>query len=173
MTILEFVEKCEKVTSDKATEKMVEQHVVRTYAPIAEKRYVLQEMLNGAVVNDEATGINYVDMFLSRVNYTLALIALYTDLKIDVDEKGIGLTMDDYDAVVSYGLIELICQKIGEREVKELSDINACLMENFEKENSTMAMILKAIGGLNLMGDTVGELMKNEELLSLLGNNNG
>lgn len=173
MTILEFIEKCEKMTSEKAIEKMMEQHVVRTYCPVAEKRYVLQEMLNSAVVSDENTGMEFIDMFLSRINYTLALIVLYTDLKVDADEDGTGLTFEDYDAVVSYGLVEIVCKKIGEREIKELSDINGCLMSNFEKSTSTISLILKAIGGLNLMNDTVSELMKNEGLLSLLENSNG
>ena len=79
MTVLEFVDKYSKLNSAKAKEEMVKSIVKRTYCPILEKRIVLENLLNNSVSTTEF-GLKYVDMFVSKLNYTLSLIIIYTNL---------------------------------------------------------------------------------------------
>lgn len=137
MTILEFVEKYDALTSDKLRNGFVESHIRRTYCPVLEKITILQMMLDGSIATSE-TGIKYINMMTSRINYTVALVVLYTDLTVDTDEKNIGRTYDCYDALVKSGLVAKICEAVGIDEVKEFSDVNSMLIANFEKSQGSL-----------------------------------
>lgn len=165
MTVLEFVEKYNSMTSEKIKEQMIQDRVTRHYSPIVEKRIALQALLDNAVSD------GYVDMVLSRVNYTLSLPILYTDLDIDVSETGASMRFEIYDALMQSGLVEKLCMEIGEAEVEELNTINSLLIQNFEtKVTSTGAVIKKAAELISNAFEVLGnsEVLKealNEKLL--------
>ena len=180
MTILEFVKKYNDLTSDKLKDAMLKSHIKRNYCPVIEKRTILQMMLDSSVVVSES-GIKYIDMMTSRINYTVAMVVLYTDLTVDTDEEGKGMTFNIYDALVESGLISKICEFIGLEEVKEFSNVNSMLITNFEKsEGSLEAFCASALKKfVQVMGDAV-ELIEDPEkfkdltkMLSKAGIGNG
>lgn len=169
MTVLEFIDKYTKANSEKAKEQMLRSHIKRTYCPILEKRTILQIMLDNSVVTTD-TGVKYIDMTTSRINYTMALIALYTDLTIDKDPdrtdkdgKPIGRINECYDGLMESGLIGEICKIIGEIEITEFSAINSDIMQNFESsQGSTQALFsrLWAVTSQKI-GVAMGVVMEN------------
>ena len=141
MTILEFVEKYKNMNSAKIKDDMLKHHVIRTYCPVIQKRYVLETMLNSSVVKKD-NGFKYIDMMLSRINYTLGLVVLYTDLDMDRDEEGRNRNFDAYDALVENDIVIKLCEVIGEKEVTELSAINSTIIANFENSEGSLNQII-------------------------------
>ena len=169
MTILEFIDKYNKTTPEKIKEEMLKKHIKRTYCPILEKRTILQIMLNNSISVAD-TGVKYIDMTASRINYTMALIALYTDLKVDkdvekTDKDGNPIVMinEDYDSLTQYVITAKICEISGVDEIAEFSAINADLMQNFNSSEgsiqSTLARYLFLFA--EKMGVAAGVVLEN------------
>jgi hypothetical protein len=165
------------MNSDKAREQMIQSHIKRKYCPVLEKRLILQMMLDNAVSISE-TGIKYIDMMTSKINYTLAMIALYTDLTVDkknVDGKEVGANFECYDALTESGLVGVICEIIGEYEIKELSSVNAMLVSNFEKSKGSFEAYLSGIiidikRSLGDISDILKDPGKMNEIVSIFEN---
>lgn len=163
MTVLEFVDKYSKLNSAKAKEEMVKSIVKRTYCPILEKRIVLENLLNNSASTTEF-GLRYIDMFVSKLNYTLSLIIIYTDLELDLEEDSenkAAKVSDIYDGLINSGLLEQICVLIGEKELKELTSINEMLINNFYEINTSPQAIISEVLTLIL------------QLVSYVSNNRG
>lgn len=156
MTVLEFIDKYNKANSDKVKEQMLRSHIKRTYCPVLEKKYVLSMFIDGCVID------GYIDMVYSKINYTIALIKLYTDLDIDRDSEDKSMNVEIYDSLVQNCLVEKICEIIGIEEVKELSGINALLIQDYNEKNISLSSMIR-----NLMKDVenVAIVLKNKELL--------
>lgn len=169
MTIIEFCEKYKNMNSDKAKEQMVTAHVKRKYCPILEKRLILQMMIDNSVMTSDS-GIKFIDMMTSKINYTLALIALYTDLIIDkkeVNGKEVGENYECYDALIESNAIGAVCEEIGEAEIKEFSSVNATLIDNFERsEGSFEAYMGRVVGELRQSINGIFEMMSDPERLA-------
>ena len=173
MTIMEFCEKYKNMNSDKAREQIINSHIKRKYCPVIEKMTILQIMLDKAIATSDS-GIRYINMMTSKINYTLAMIALYTDLNIDNDEDGKGRNFDDYDALVESGLVRVICAAIGEQEMQEFSNVNATLISNFERsEGSFEAYLGRTIEGIKQRVNDITDLMQDpaklQEIVEMLG----
>ena len=148
MTVLDFIKKYNTLNSTSAKDKMIESIIRRTYCPILEKRVVLQKMLEKSTVVDNDSGVYYIDLYTSKINHTMALLILYTDLEINMknEQEGSLIRADEiYDVLISYDLLNKICEKIGEKEIKELSDVNNMLMENFYNKYATVQATLGRI----------------------------
>ena len=156
MTVLEFIDKYNKANSDKVKEQMLRSHIKRTYCPVLEKKYVLSMFIDGCVID------GYIDMVYSKINYTIALIKLYTDLDIDRDSEDKSMNVEIYDSLVQNCLVEKICEIIGIEEVKELSGINALLIQDYNEKNISLSSMIR-----NLMKDVenVAIALNNKELL--------
>ena len=156
MTVLEFIDKYTKANSEKAKEQMLRSHIKRTYCPILEKKYVLSMFIDGCVID------GYIDMIYSKINYTVALIKLYTDLDIDRNSEDKSMNVEIYDSLVQNCLVEKICELIGIEEVKELSGINALLIQDYNEKNTSLSSMIR-----NLMKDVenVAIALNNKELL--------
>ena len=144
MTIIDFCKKYTDLNSEKAKEQMLRSHIKRTYCPVLEKRMMLQMMLDRAKATSD-DGIRYIDMMVSKINYTLGMIVLYTDLTVDkkeIDGKEVGANYECYDALISSGVLAPICGCIGENEMQELSNINSMLIDNFEKTEGSLCGFL-------------------------------
>jgi hypothetical protein len=148
------------MNSDKAREQMINSHIKRKYCPVIEKMTILQLMLEKAIATSDS-GIRYINMMTSKINYTLAMIALYTDLKIDNDEDGKGRNLDDYDTLVESGVVGVICAAIGEQEMQEFSNVNAMLISNFERSEGSFEVYLgRAIEGIKQRVNDITDLMQ-------------
>ena len=173
MTILEFVDKYNGLTSEQLRNGLIESHIKRKYCPVLEKKTILQMMLDGAVVISE-TGIQYIDMVTSRINYTMALVILYTDLSVDKDKDNKGRTYDSYDALVSSGIVTKLCEFIGIDEIKEFSSINTMLIENFDKSQGSLeafcaSVVKKFVQTMSDVVELAGTPDKMNELVDVLG----
>lgn len=130
MTVLEFCEKYNNITSEKIKIEMIKGIIKRTYCPIQEKRLVLKAMLDSSII-EEAHG-KYIDLVSSRISYTISLIILYTTLKPDTSEDGNEAKIHEiYDELIKTDIVERICEQLGEKEVSEFSTINELIIQNF------------------------------------------
>lgn len=141
MTVLEFIEKYNRLSSTSAKNKMIESIMKRTYCPVLEKRVILQKMLEKSIATDSTNEtIQYIDMFVFKLNYVMSIIILYTSLVIDtkiVAGEKIAKTEEIYDGLVESKIIKEIYEQIGEDELKELNNINEMLISNFDYMHCT------------------------------------
>jgi hypothetical protein len=90
MTIQELIKKNKK---DANLKKILE---VRTYIPIAEKRAIIEVLLEGCyTVEDDFLTCDYITM---RTMFELAMIKYHTNLEIDITSE------DDYDELQKLGI---------------------------------------------------------------------
>ena len=147
MTVIEFCEKYAQLENEKEKLELLSSVIKRTYTPVLEKRVVLQKMLDRSIVEQE-NGVRYIDMLVSRINYTMALIILYTNLEID-SKDGTGRTEDMYDSLVQYDIVSDICEYIGTKEMAELNSVNKSIIDTFYNQyGSTEAFIGNAIAAI-------------------------
>lgn len=146
MTVLEFCEEYSQA-EEKGKMDLLSLIIKRTYTPVLEKRVILQKMLDQSVVEQE-NGVRYIDMLVSRINYTMALIILYTNLEIDLKD-GKGRTEDMYDSLVKNNIVSDICEYIGTQEMAELNSVNKSIIDTFYNQyGSTEAFIGNAIANI-------------------------
>ena len=128
MVIQEFLKEIKKKNIN--LEKILE---VRTYIPIAEKRAILEDILDRCfIVEDGVLTCNYV---LKKMAFELAMIKYHTNLAIDITSE------EDYDEIRNtgvnfYGLY--------------VTDHEEChyLFEGMEKELRSQYSIESSIAGL-------------------------
>lgn len=89
MTIQEFVKKNKKGNAD--LKKMLE---IRTYIPIAEKRAILETILDECFMVDE--GVLTCDYITMNMMFELAMIKYHTNLEIQLSSE------DDYDELQEF-----------------------------------------------------------------------
>lgn len=141
MKISEFVEKYNKLSSTEARKRLNDSIIKRTYAPVYEKKLVLQLMLDKSIVTTD-NGVKYIDMFTSKLNFYAAIISLYTNLEYEQNEKGITDSGASYDLIKQYDIIDIVCEAIGENELKELISINDLLIDTFHNQNNNIEAFL-------------------------------
>ena len=155
ITVKDFVEGYLNLEEKEQQLEYVKGHVIRKYAPVLEKRVVLQTLLNKSIAVSEF-GVEYLDLFISRINMVWAILILYTD--IDTAKKGGDETnaFEDYDLLIENDLIEIISNIIGERELKELLSLNNLIIDAYEKQNTDLnAFVTKQV---NRLGNIIGGL---------------
>ncbi len=131
--VSEFVKKYNSLKSEEAKAAQVKAIMKRTYCPILEKKLVLERMVE---LSKGDGNITYLDMVLSKLNFTMAIIALYTNLIVDKNEDGTPKSAESYDLLVQADLVNSICNEIGEREINELMSINAYSIETWHNKNT-------------------------------------
>lgn len=143
ITVKEFVDKYIKLSSDSLKDKLVESIIYRTYVPILEKKLFLQAVFDKSLTGQEPN--RYVDVFVNKINVTIAILQLYTDLdfkktKNDKDTK----MFVDYDLLAENDLLNKIFNQIPESELKSFLSINDQITETFYNEhNSTESFLTK------------------------------
>lgn len=147
MTVIEFCKKYAQLENEKEKLELLSSVIKRTYTPILEKRVILQKMLDQSIVEQE-NGVRYIDMLVSRINYTMALIILYTNLEID-SKDGKGRTEDMYDSLIKNNIVSDICEYIGTQEMAELNSVNKSIIDTFYNQyGSTEAFVGNAIANI-------------------------
>ena len=143
MTVKELVEKYSVLQNATLKDKLVESILSNVYVPVLTKRLVLENMLLKSIVEDK-NGTRYIDMFVNKINFICVVLALYTKLDLKNNEE--NSVYDNYDLLVSNGLLEEIMKKINQDEINRLLSINEQIIDTFyNKEKTTEAYINKAI----------------------------
>ena len=123
MRIDELAKEITNAKTDAQKIGMVKKHLIKDYCPIGMKYAVLRDMQEKSVVEEE-NGIKYLEMTLHRINYTLAIVILYTDIELLLKEDGTVDTFGSYDALMSSQIMGHLINLIGEVEYAELECIN-------------------------------------------------
>lgn len=165
LTVKEFCRRYDMLKTDEQKSNFVQSMVYRTYCPVLEKKVILQTMLDKTIVSDK-NGVEYIDMFLSKINFTTTILLLYTKFNISKNDDSETTAFQDYDLLIERGFLNVISAAIGEDELNELTTINGLLMDNFYAKNKNLeAFIAKytqafaTIFGM-FADEGVSELMK-------------
>ena len=133
----EFIRRYNLLKTDEQRDEFVRNIIWRTYCPVLEKKLVLQTILDKSIITGK-NGVQYIDMFLSKINMTTTILILYTKLNIVKTDDSTTNAFQDYDLLFENGLLDQICAIVGEHELDELMTINGLLMDNFHDENKTI-----------------------------------
>jgi len=142
ISMSKFVEGYKKLTNEQLKDRYIKERVKTTYAPILQKKLILEMMHNKSVVE---TPVKRIDMTVSHLNVVMAILVLYTDIEPDKKENDDGtttpLTWDAYDALKSTGIYEKLLNAIGS-DLEELMLIQGQIMDTWVMENtSTQAYV--------------------------------
>ena len=129
----EFIRRYNLLKTDEQRDEFVKSTVWRTYCPVLEKKLVLQTILEKSITTGK-NGVQYIDMFLSKINMTTTILKLNI---VKTDDSTTN-AFQDYDLLFENNLMNKICEIIGERELSELMSINSLLMGNFHEENKNI-----------------------------------
>ena len=143
ITVSTFVERYSKLNNDQLKDKYVKEHVKITYAPILKKKIILEAMNDKSII-EGSTG-KYIDMITSKLNFTMAVLMLYTDIEPDKNEDDQPLVCESYDSLKSTGLIGKILNTIGS-DIEELMNIQSQVMDTwYAQHTSTEAYIANLV----------------------------
>ena len=136
ISVQDFIKQYNLAKSDSVKNGLVDKIIKRKYCPITDKKLILQLMLDKSIV--EKNGLKHIDMFVHRINFYMALIVLYTKLTINKDDQGNPLSFEAYDLLRENGIFDVLCEKIGEQEISELTLVSQLLMDTYYNENNRM-----------------------------------
>ena len=177
ISISKFVEDYKKIANEHLKDKYIQEHIKNTYAPILQKKLLL-EMLNSKAVVE--TPVKHIDMMTSKLNFVMAILVLYTDIepdkKINEDGTTTPLTWDAYDALKSSGLYGKILNAIGEdlNELMAVQDqiLNTWHMSNTSTEayiNNIIDTVSRRFGiSIDLLLDKFEEILDDEKKMKKL-----
>lgn len=78
----EFIRRYNLLKTDEQRDEFVKSTVWRTYCPVLEKKLVLQTIIEKSITTGK-NGVQYIDMFLSKINMTNASASLHA-IGVDV-----------------------------------------------------------------------------------------
>lgn len=155
--VTDFVNKCRTLTNEKLKNDYIASIMKRSYCPILEKKSVLDLMLEKSLTGKENKTI---DLFVNKLNFYAAIILLYTYIIPDKDEKGVPKSYEMYDLLMEHNLMNSILERIGEREIGELTSINGLLLDNWYANNtSTKAYVNEVVNTASRRFGIAGELI--------------
>lgn len=148
----DFIKNYSSLNGEQAKLGMIKAIMKRTYCPIVEKKLIIEMMV------DKSKGegnVAYIDMVLAKINFYMAIIAMYTNLEIEKDEKGVAKTMEAYDMLTKADVFNAILNEIGEREFGELMTVNDAALNTWHTKNtSTQAYISGLVEKVGLIFST-------------------
>jgi hypothetical protein len=172
ISVSTFVERYNKLTSEQLKDKYIKEHIKTTYAPILQKKLILEMMNKKSVVE---TPTKHIDMTVSKLNFVMAILVLYTDIEPDKQENEDGtttpLTWETYDLLKSSGLYGKILDTIG-GDLNELMSVQDYILESWHMANtSTEAYVNNLIDiasrrfgiSIELLLDKVIEILEDEK----------
>ena len=136
MLVNEFIDGFNNLKKPDLQKDFCKQHLTKTYASIVQKNALLKSFID-ACVKTNANGILYLDMVANKINFTYAVICLYTDLQLDTTEDGRHDIITAYDKMQEFGVIDIFCELIGEREINELLMVNKECLDTWHEEHSS------------------------------------
>lgn len=175
MTIKEFCEKYNKLTNTELKAKCFKDIIKRQYCPVGEKYSVIKAMLDKSIV-EQPNGVKYIDSFVFRMNISMAMVALYTELTLDEDVT----VFENYDMAVQNHILDMIKIAITDNELKEFMSICDDLIETFDNQNSARNYIMSMVeryvtmfgmlvsNGSEKLADYLNDENKSKDLLNKL-----
>ena len=137
ISISKFVEGYKKIANEHLKDKYIQEHIKNTYAPILQKKLILEMMNEKSVIESP---VRHIDMMVSKLNVVMAILVLYTDLEPDkqTNEDGttVPLTWDAYDALKSSGLYGKLLDAIGE-DLNELMSVQDQILNSWHMANTS------------------------------------
>jgi hypothetical protein len=169
--VKDFVYKYNKAQVQANKTKLVKEILTRTYVSVIEKYQILEIMHNNSIVT-QPNGIEYINTFTARMNFTSALLLLYTKLDHERDSNNVPKAHESYDMLKASGALDAILTEIGDSEINELVSVNDCITNNFYNQHTTEAFIAKQVDRLSLV---LGAVIKSgiENLLESINNQTG
>lgn len=164
----DFVSQYKIMKNEELRKNYVRKIVKRNYVPVLEKKIILDIMLQKSITADE-NGIQYIDMFLHKLNVISAIIVLYTNIEVEKNKQGQTNTTEMYDLLVSNNILDVIYEEIGDDELNELMSINKLLLDTWHNQNSsTESYLYKLFNSVSKnIGATIGiGMSKLSEVLS-------
>ena len=177
VSISKFVDGYNKLTNQQLKDKYIKEHIKNTYAPILQKKLILEMMHEKSVVEFP---VKHIDMLVSKLNVVMAILVLYTDLEPDKQTNEDGtttpLTWDAYDVLKSSGLYGVLLDAIGEdlNELMSVQDqiLNSWHMENTSTEayvNNIIETVSRRFGiSIDLLLDKLVEILDDEKKMKKL-----
>lgn len=149
MTVSAFVKKYNEFQNQKSKDTLLQQMKKRDYVPVFDKCAMLQLAFDKSV-NKMDNGIQYINMFVNKMNFRTTMLALYTNLTCDkITDKDGKETLDvagAYDLLKANGLWEKIDELIGEDELTECLSINQSIMDTWhEQYSTTQAWVMECV----------------------------
>ena len=145
VSISKFVEGYNQLTSQQSKDRYIKGHIKNTYAPILEKKLILEMMHEKSVVESP---VKHIDLLVSKLNVVMAILVLYTDLEPDkqINEDGTAtpLTWAAYDALKSSGLYGILLEAIGE-DLNELMSVQDQILNSWYTANTSTEAYVKNI----------------------------
>lgn len=132
--ITDFVKKCKSLTNDKLKNDYITSIMKRTYCPILTKKTVLNIMLDKSITDDD---IPTIDMFTNKLNFYGAIISMYTYIIPEKDENDVPKSYEMYDLLIENNLLSPILERIGKREINELTMINGLVLDTWHLKNAS------------------------------------
>lgn len=137
ISISKFVEGYNKLATDQLKDKYIKEHIKITYAPILQKKLILEMMNEKSVVESP---VKHIDMMVSKLNVVMSILVLYTDIEPDkqINEDGTTtpLTWEAYDTLKSSGLYVKILDAIGE-DLNELMSVQDQILNSWHMANTS------------------------------------
>lgn len=146
--VSKFVENFKKLKDDANKQALVKKHVVTHYAPILNKKNILEIILDGCV--DEGKSEKFINMMKSKVNFIGAILILYTDLEIDktVEKKETGEMLPDiftaYDSLKESGALDMLLNEIGD-DLNELISVQDQIFSTWHNEHASISAYISDI----------------------------
>ena len=137
MKLRDFIDKYSALTDDEKKAKLVDAIMTKQYCDVGIKYAVLQGMLDNSIITED-DGNKYIDMFLSKINFTIAILVLYTSLDLMNDDGQTMNAFDSYDLIMKSGAMQDIVSCIGQIEFNELADVNSSLMDTFKNKYNSL-----------------------------------
>ena len=145
VSISKFVDGYNKLTNQQLKDKYIKEHIKNTYAPILQKKLILEMMHEKSVVEFP---VKHIDMLVSKLNVVMAILVLYTDLEPDKQTNEDGtttpLTWDAYDVLKSSGLYGVLLDAIGE-DLNELMSVQDQILNSWHMTNTSTEAYIKNI----------------------------
>lgn len=175
ISVSKFVEGYKNLTNDQLKDKYIKAHIKTTYAPILQKKLVLEMMNEKAVVE---TPVKHIDMVVSKLNFVMTILVIYTDIEPDKKTNDDGtitpLTWEAYDLLKSSGLYGIILDLIGE-DLNELMFVHNQIVDSWNTANiSTESYVNNLIDtvsrrfgiSIELLMDKLTEILDDEKKMS-------
>lgn len=165
--LIDAVKKFNSFKNMESKTKYVSGLLVRKYAPVGMKYAALQGMLERSIVT-EPNGVKYINMFVSKVNFNIAIILLYTNIELPKQEDGSVDTYGAYDLLIESGLFKNLVDQIGENEINELLSVNKALLDSFNIMNDSVKSYVADI--IQNASMVIGTFLNNnlDEILSAM-----
>lgn len=151
--------------------------VYRHYVPFGEKYMVLKGMLDKSIYTN-SIGNKFINMSLSKINFTLAAISMYTLIDFIKDKNEKVKAFESYDLIVSSDLLRYLLAEIGETEITELTSVNGTIVDTFNYENNNIknyisAQLMELKDGSSAVFDQIISVVGSKDFIEKIKNNIG